>query len=234
MSPKVGRNVAKDTRLESFKAKQAIVAGREVNRHKDNKRALLAGAIAIVIASASQLLYFNFGPGKPADPLSTATEFTFKINGQDITAALSPTFAPIAVDNLVDLVQDGFYEGLSCHRLVTAGIFVLQCGDPNGDGSGGPGYSWGPIENAPTNDLYTAGAIAMARQPNVGDSMGSQFFIVYEDSTIPSDSAGGYTILGRITSGLEVIQEIAAGGVASGTSDGPPSEEVTLSELAVK
>ncbi len=226
--------MAKDSRLESFKAKQAVIAGREKVRRLDNKRALLAGLIAVVLAGASQLLYFIIGPGKPVEPLSSATEFTFNINGQPVTAALSPTFAPIAVDNLVDLVEAGFYEGVGCHRLVTAGIFVLQCGDPKGDGTGGPGYKWGPIENAPTNDLYTAGAIAMARQPNAGDSMGSQFFIVYEDSTIPSDSAGGYTILGRITSGLEYVQQIAEAGVAGGATDGAPNEVVTLTELAVK
>lgn len=226
--------MGKDSRLESFKAKQAVIAARESGRRSDNKLALIAGVAAVVIAALSQLTYFNLGPGKPADPLSSATELTFKVNGKEVTAALSPTFAPIAVDNLVDLVEQGFYEGLGCHRLVTEGIFVLQCGDPNGDGSGGPGYTWGPIENAPTNNLYTAGAIAMARQPNSPDSMGSQFFIVFQDSTIPSDAAGGYTILGRITSGLDIIQEIAAAGVSGGATDGPPNQVVTLSELAVK
>ena len=226
--------MAKDSRLESFKAKQAVVAGRDLNRKRDNRFAVFAAVAAIVVTGVSQLIYFNIGPGQPEQPLSAANEFTFKINGQELTASLTPTFAPVAVDNLVDLVEQGFYEGVSCHRLVTEGIFVLQCGDPNGDGTGGPGYSWGPIENAPTNDLYTAGALAMARQSNAGESMGSQFFIVYEDSTIPSDAAGGYTIFGRITSGLDVIQAIAEQGVVGGATDGPPVELVTLSELAVK
>ena len=226
--------MAKDSRLESFQAKQAVIAGREAGRKRDNKFALVAAAVAIVLVGSSQLLYFNVGPGQPAEPLAVANEFTFKINGQAVTAALSPTFAPVAVDNLVDLVEQGFYEGVTCHRLVTEGIFVLQCGDPKGDGTGGPGYTWGPIENAPTNDLYTAGSLAMARQSNAGESMGSQFFIVYQDSVIPSDAAGGYTVFGRITSGLEAVEQIAEQGVQGGATDGRPAELVTLSELAVK
>ncbi len=88
---------------------------------------------------------------------------------------------------------------------------------PGGTGGGGPGYSWGPIENAPTDDVYPAGTIAMARVGNDGASMGSQFFLVYEDSTIPSDSAGGYTVFGHITSGLDVVTTIAD----AGTVDAP-------------
>src|SRR5438067_82816 len=82
------------------------------------------------------------------------------------------------------LTQQGFYTGLTCHRLTVKSLYVLQCGDPNGDGSGGPGYSFGPIENAPKDGVYPAGTIAMANtgQPN---SQGSQFFLVYKDTTLP-------------------------------------------------
>jgi peptidyl-prolyl cis-trans isomerase B (cyclophilin B) len=132
----------------------------------------------------------------------------------DVTLELFGDLAPQSVASFVHLAQDDFFAGTSCHRLTTEGIFVLQCGDPTGTGTGGPGYEWGPVENAPGDDLYPAGTLAMARQANRADSQGSQFFIVYEDSTIPSDSAGGYSVFGRVTGGLDIVQRIAEGGLA--------------------
>ncbi len=151
-----------------------------------------------------------------------------------IDISLDGAAAPQAVANFVSLAQHGFFNSTPCHRLTTAGIFVLQCGDPTGTGTGGPGYTWGPIENAPANNLYPAGTIAMARAPGNGSSMGSQFFLVYQDSTIPADSAGGYTVFGHITSGLGVVQAVAAAGVKGGTSDGPPATAVTIEGVEVK
>ncbi|GAB4068764.1 peptidylprolyl isomerase [Angustibacter speluncae] len=137
----------------------------------------------------------------------------------DITLELDGALAPQSVANFVQLARDGFYDSTPCHRLTVEGIFVLQCGDPTGTGQGGPGYSWGPIENAPADDLYPAGTLAMARVGGDAESQGSQFFLVYEDSTIPSDEAGGYSVFGRITGGLDIVQKIAAGGVgADGTA----------------
>jgi peptidyl-prolyl cis-trans isomerase B (cyclophilin B) len=105
---------------------------------------------------------------------------------------------------------------------------VLQCGDPTGQGTGGPGYTFGPIENAPADDVYPAGTIAMARVGNDPQSMGSQFFIVYADTTIPADQAGGYTVFGRVTSGLDVVTAVADAGVQGGEPDGPPATGVTI------
>jgi peptidyl-prolyl cis-trans isomerase B (cyclophilin B) len=136
--------------------------------------------------------------------------------------------APQAVASFVSLAQQGYFDGTSCHRLVTGGIKVLQCGDPTGSGQGGPGYAFGPVENAPADDIYPAGTIAMARVGDDGSSMGSQFFLVYEDSTIPADSAGGYTVMGRVTSGLDVVTAVADAGVQGGGSDGPPVTGVTI------
>ncbi|BDZ52933.1 hypothetical protein GCM10025870_00060 [Agromyces marinus] len=98
-----------------------------------------------------------------------------------------------------------------------------------------PGYSYGPIENAPADDVYPAGTIAMARQLGAPESQGSQFFIVYEDSTIPSDAAGGYTVIGRVTSGLEDLRStITDQGAADGAPDGAPVRPVSITEFIVE
>ncbi|PZR52734.1 peptidylprolyl isomerase [Xylanimonas oleitrophica] len=153
---------------------------------------------------------------------------------EQVTLELDGAAAPQAVASFVALAQAGYFDGTGCHRLTTAGIYVLQCGDPTMTGTGGPGYSYGPIENAPADDVYPAGTLAMARQGGNGESMGSQFFLVYQDSTIPSDAAGGYTVFGRVTSGLEVLQAVADAGVADGASDGSPAIPVTIEGVETK
>jgi len=143
--------------------------------------------------------------------------------------------APQAVASFVQLAEDGFFDGTSCHRLTTDGIFVLQCGDPTGTGTGGPDYRFGPIENAPADDVYEEGVLAMARQGGNGSSMGSQFFIVYEESSIPSDAAGGYTVFGRITSGLdELVDQVVSAGVEGGATDGRPAAPTLVTSVVVE
>jgi peptidyl-prolyl cis-trans isomerase B (cyclophilin B) len=172
----------------------------------------------------------------PSPSLAEARLWTGTIatSAGTIGISLDGAAAPQAVANFVSLAQHGFFTSTPCHRLTTAGIFVLQCGDPTGTGTGGPGYTWGPIENAPANNIYPAGTIAMARASGNGSSMGSQFFLVYKDSTIPADSAGGYTVFGHITSGLDVVQAVAAAGVKGGGSDGAPATAVTIEGVEVK
>lgn len=143
----------------------------------------------------------------------------------DLAIELDGAAAPQAVANFVTLAGKGYFDKTKCHRLTTEGIYVLQCGDPTGTGTGDPGYKWGPIENAPADDMYPAGTIAMARQGGDGSSMGSQFFIVYEDSSIPSDAAGGYTVFGHVTSGLDVVKAIADAGTTEG-SEAPVSDVI--------
>ncbi|MFI6425848.1 peptidylprolyl isomerase [Promicromonospora sp. NPDC050880] len=171
-----------------------------------------------------------------ADP-SVAEDRTWTVTLQacsgdtqaDIVLELDGHEAPQAVASFVTLAQDGYFDGTGCHRLTTEGIFVLQCGDPTFTGSGSPGYSFGPIENAPDDDVYPAGTVAMARRGGDAESMGSQFFLVYEESTIPSDAAGGYTVFGTITSGLDFVQAVADAGVTGGAaSDGAPATPVTI------
>src|SRR5690606_36246532 len=122
-----------------------------------------------------------------------------------------------------------------CHRLTNYdGMKVLQCGEPNGNGTGGPDYRFGPIENDPEDDQYPAGVIAMARQSNNAHSMGSQFFIVLDDSEIPSDSAGGYTVFGKVTSGLDdLIDSVAAQGIVDDAPDGKPIAPAVISTISV-
>lgn len=157
---------------------------------------------------------------------------TLQTSCGDIGLELYGAEAPQAVASFVTLARDGFFTGVTCHRLTTEGIFVLQCGDPAGDGSGGPGYSFGPVENAPQDDLYPTGTLAMARVGGDADSQGSQFFLVYQDSTIPADAAGGYTVFGRITDGLDVVQQVADGGV--GEDGVAPARPLSLDGVTVQ
>ncbi|UZN05134.1 peptidylprolyl isomerase [Cellulomonas sp. S1-8] len=150
----------------------------------------------------------------------------------EIGIELDGAAAPQAVANFVTLAAEGYFDGTICHRLVTEGIRVLQCGDPTATGMGDPGYAWGPVENAPSDDVYPAGTIAMARIGGDGESMGSQFFLVYEDSQIPSDAAGGYTVFGQITSGLDVVQAIADAGTQDGSER--PVTDVTIEGVEIQ
>ncbi|MEJ5915782.1 peptidylprolyl isomerase [Pseudokineococcus sp. 1T1Z-3] len=163
---------------------------------------------------------------------SQATSATITTSCGDITVELLPDAAPQAVASFAFLAEENFFSGTICHRLVTTGIYVLQCGDPTATGSGGPGYSFGPVENAPADDVYPAGTLAMARVGGDGDSNGSQFFLVYEDSVIPSDAAGGYTVFGTVTEGLDVVETIAAGGNAA---DGvAPARPITIEGVSTQ
>jgi peptidyl-prolyl cis-trans isomerase B (cyclophilin B) len=127
-----------------------------------------------------------------------------------ITMELNGTKAPQTVASFLGLAKSGYWVDSACHRLTTAndGIFVLQCGDPTGTGSGTPGYGFG-VENAPANSIYPAGTLAMARTSDP-KSNGGQFFIVYKQTTIPDTT--GYSIFGKITSGMDIVDKIAAAG----------------------
>ncbi|PID53070.1 MAG: peptidylprolyl isomerase [Micrococcales bacterium] len=159
-------------------------------------------------------------------------EATIRTNHGTLRLALTGKAAPAAVANFVTLAQDGYFDDTTCHRLTTTGIFVLQCGDPTGTGRGGPGYSFGPVENAPADNVYPAGTLAMARVGNDGYSNGSQFFIVYADSSIPADAAGGYTVFGRVDHGLDVVRGIAKGGLAPDQT--APARATVMEEVSVR
>lgn len=153
-----------------------------------------------------------------------ADEIIFNTNCGEI-AIETDANAPKTVGVLTFLAQNGFYDAIKCHRLTTDGIYVLQCGDPAGNGSGGPGFKF-EDENLPTADsagsaIYPRGTVAMANSgPNTN---GSQFFLVYQDSPLPPN----YSVWGTIKSGLDRIDAIAAAGTTSG-SDGPPAQGVVI------
>jgi peptidyl-prolyl cis-trans isomerase B (cyclophilin B) len=193
--------------------------------------AVVAGLTLIVITVVGTFRgNATASPPNPSVAENRTWTATLTTSQGDITLQLDGQAAPQAVAAFVTLARDGFYDSTTCHRLtVTDPMYVLQCGDPTGLGTGGPAWRFGPIENAPADQVYPAGTVAMARNSDDASSMGSQFFMVYRDSTIPNDSAGGYTVLGKVVSGLDVLQKVAAAGVQAGTQT--PVTKVTIEKV---
>ncbi len=147
-----------------------------------------------------------------------------------ITLGLEADLSPIAVGNFVALAECGFYDGVVFHRLVPG--FVIQGGDPEGNGTGGPGYA---IADEPLVGNYRRGTVAMART-SAPDSQGSQFFLVLDDAAEPALASAQfpYAILGEVTAGMGVVDTIAAmpnGGGRSNTALDPVAmDRVTVTE----
>jgi peptidyl-prolyl cis-trans isomerase B (cyclophilin B) len=153
---------------------------------------------------------------------------TIETNCGEIVVALDGKHAPRTVNSFVFLAGKGYFDGTICHRLTTAGIFVLQCGDPTGTGTGGPGYEL-PDENL-KGAQYPAGTVAMA---NAGpDTGGSQFFFVYGDTQLPP----AYTPFGEVVTGLDVLNNNAAAGSddSNGSGDGAPNQPVVIQSFTVE
>ncbi|MER7341846.1 peptidylprolyl isomerase [Streptomyces sp. NPDC000075] len=183
----------------------------------------------------------NTGPdakdvGKPpAQPPYTGTvKTTLKTNLGDIELDLDGKKAPCTVDSFTYLAEKNFFDRTYCHRLTTGALKVLQCGDPTGTGSGGPAYQYGE-ENLPKaasgkqTAEYAKGTLAMA---NAGPGTnGSQFFMVYGDSELPPN----YTVFGKITSGMDILEEVARAGTdnANGEGDGAPHKKLTLQDVTI-
>ncbi len=142
-------------------------------------------------------------------------------NGGIIKAELYPETAPNTVNNFISLVNQRFYDGLIFHRVIKG--FMIQGGDPQGSGMGGPGYGIRGefAQNGFSNDLkHTAGVLSMARSM-MPDSAGSQFFIMHQDSP---HLDGAYAAFGKVTEGMEVVDRIA--GATTDYSDRPLEEQV--------
>ncbi len=178
-------------------------------------------------------------PGNPEK--EAPDEVTITTDQGDVKLSLDADKAPCTVSSFLSLAKQGFYDDTKCHRLVTEGLHVLQCGDPSATGAGGPGYEFDDelIEKDPRLQpclgqsdpqsgkevcTYTAGTVAMA---NAGPGTnGSQFFLVYKDSPLPA----AYTVFGRMSAaGVKVVQNIAkAGNAADGVA---PKTPVTISSV---
>ncbi|MFI5800267.1 peptidylprolyl isomerase [Streptomyces sp. NPDC051677] len=171
---------------------------------------------------------------EPAVTIDTSAKYTMTLATTcgDIGIALKAKAAPHTVNSFDFLAGKGYFDHTKCHRLTTNGIYVLQCGDPTGQGSGGPGYTI-PDENLKDaslkNNTYPAGTIAMANtgQAHTG---GSQFFLVYRDSQLPPS----YTPFGTVSAdGMKVLQKIAAAGENTGAGDGAPNATVVINKATV-
>ena len=167
-----------------------------------------------------------------------AKTLTLTTNCGDIVISLFGAQAPITVTSIAALANASYYNNSLCHRLTTEGIYVLQCGDPTASGSGSPtGWTGYVDENLPkaTGINYPAGTVAMA---NSGPKTnGSQFFLVYQDTTLGAN----YTIWGKITKGLDLVQKVGAVGAyqMSGTQamyagDGYPIQTVEIKKAVAK
>jgi peptidyl-prolyl cis-trans isomerase B (cyclophilin B) len=174
----------------------------------------------------------------PTDP--PLVSVSMSTSQGNIGLQLDNAKAPCTVNSFASLAQQGFFNDTPCHRLTTApGLAVLQCGDPTGLGTGGPGYGFFneyPTDQYPQNDpgarqpvLYPRGTVAMANTGQPG-SNGSQFFLVYRDSQLPPQ----YTVFGTIDeTGLATLDKIAEAGVAGGDEDGKPAVDVRVKSIAL-
>ena len=154
--------------------------------------------------------------------------FTFVTNCGNIVVSTVGAKAPITLTQLATLARGGYFNNSLCHRLTTKGLYVLQCGDPTATGSGGPNFTFRD-ENLPTEGLnnYPAGTVAMA---NSGPGTnGSQFFLVFADTTLGAN----YTIWGTITQGLDIVKAIAKAGVKGGGADGAPNQPISINRVTV-
>jgi peptidyl-prolyl cis-trans isomerase B (cyclophilin B) len=152
---------------------------------------------------------------------------TVKTNKGDFTFDLATTISPCTTASFAGLVDKGFFDGLTFHRIVPG--FVIQGGDPEGNGMGGPGYS--VIDKPPANTQYKKGLVAMAKtQTDPAGSSGSQFFVVTSDGvSLPPD----YAVLGNVTKGMDVVEEIGKLGNPSDPS-GTPTEKVTIDKMELQ
>ncbi|MFE9957874.1 peptidylprolyl isomerase [Micromonospora sp. NPDC005299] len=166
---------------------------------------------------------------------------TIDTNLGPITAKLDRSLVPCTAGSFTHLASKGFFDNTKCHRLVTEGIKVLQCGDPSAtgkgwretDGTGGPSFNLAE-ENLPTDKRppYPEGVIAMANSAQPG-STGSQFFIVYGDSQLDPN----YTVLGTVTGGMDLVKQVAAAGddgaFAQQSGGGHPKKEIVINKLTM-
>ena len=250
-------------RLRRYNARQAVHTHQIKRRTRDNILGLVGLVVIAALATLTQVYYFSAGPGakaaSSASPSATPTPSaaagknvgnvppvsvaegrtwtgTMKINGVTLGISLDGKAAPQAVASFVTDVNDKYLDGKYCWRLVSEPNFgVLQCGTNNLKGADSSDYAFGPIENAPADTVYPAGEIVLARKQDDGYSQGHQFFITTVKTTLPTDSAGGYSVFGTVTSGLpQLISQIVDKGIKDGATDGQPVVKTTIKSITIK
>ena len=157
----------------------------------------------------------------PAQTIDPAKKYTATIvtTAGTMTAELYAGDAPRTVNNFVTLARDGFYDGVIFHRVIPG--FMIQGGDPDGTGRGGPGYKF---NDEPVKRRYTRGTLAMANAgPNTN---GSQFFIMHADYQLPPS----YTIFGKLTSGEDIVDAIAS---TPRDSNDRPRSQVSMTSVTI-
>lgn len=189
-------------------------------------------------AGKVEKLTFKKEPAITIDKTATYT-MDLQTTCGSIPITMDAAKAPHTVNSFDFLVNKGYLDHTKCHRLTTQGIYVLQCGDPEGTGMGGPGYTI-PDENLKDprlkGDTYPAGTVAMANQFNAQtgegkNSGGSQFFLVFQDSPLPAN----YTPFGTISkAGMKVLTKIAKAGENTGMGDGTPNATVVINKATVR
>lgn len=227
---------------------------REQARLRKRRRRLVAGgvlAVLLLVAAASRVVGGGGGGGTPTASASPSPEpCVYRSDGTTNSAVTTrptpPGFgtrrngaatmvtnrgtivfdllvpdAPCATNSFAFLAEHKYFDGTACNRLTTVGLQFLQCGDPR-KGTG-PGYAF-PDENLTSTTTYPAGTVAMANHGP--DTNGSEFFLCYGDSQLPPE----FVPFGRITSGLDVLRAIAAGG-ATPSGDGAPNLATTITSL---
>ncbi|WP_331714555.1 peptidylprolyl isomerase [Auraticoccus cholistanensis] len=176
-------------------------------------------------------------PSKPVDPPSTddvettgELTVTLEMTEGPVTITMDRASTPCAVHSFESLAAQDFYDGTSCHRLSDSGqLLMLQCGDPTGTGSGGPGYRF--AEEVTGEETYEAGTVAMAKAQAPATS-GSQFFLVYDDSALPPD----YTVIGHMDEkSRAVVARMSAEGQDGSYPDGTgkPNNPAEITDVTV-
>lgn len=247
MTTQQQRKAKARARYEAYVQRQQHKAERR--RRRNVILASIAG-VAVVVAGGWFLVQATSDESETASDSEPVDDFTYEAaavtlpegapadlildtDHGPITVALETNKAPKNANSLAFLAGQGYYDDTSCHRLTVEGIFVLQCGLRPGSEETGPGYTT-EDENLPKGGdaNYPKGTVAMA-EPQGGEA-GSQFFLVYDDTSLPPN----YTIVGQITKGLDVVEKIAKAGVdeeqATRPGDGPPAEPITITAARVE
>jgi len=201
--------------------------GLQVGSHGDLHDAALARAGGGLRQGGAPKPKDNAKLPKPKEKLAAGKTYVATVSTTcgDFEITLDSKRAPRTGGSFKYLADKGFFDNLTFHRIVSG--FVIQGGDPKGNGQGGPGYS---VVEAPPKDLaYTKGVVAMAKtQSERPGTSGSQFFVVTaEDAQLPAD----YALLGKVTKGLDVVDKISA---VPTTADDQPSEPVVIKSISVR